>query len=330
MAPRSKSTPILVVAVIAVTAALPSSAQTVQPPFAADYTLSNLGPVPGLPLPYGGLTFLQGDPDTLLIGGDANYSDGEIYAISVVRGAGNHVVGFSGTARFYCDGAYNDGGLDWGPGNVLFYSRYPTNELGQVVWGSAVTDRVVDLAAVGVSQTPGALLFVPPGHPGAGSLKLCSWPGGDWYDLAYSPDGTGTFNIDASDYQTTISGGPEGFIYIPTGSPGFPSPSMLVSEFSANTVGAYEVDSNGDPLPGTRRDFITGLNGAEGAVIDPLTGDFLFSTWGTGTDVVMVVEGFAPLQPSAEPIPTLNEPGIALFVLLMLATGILVLWRRLR
>ena len=42
---------------------------------------------------------------------------------------------------------------------------------------------------------------------------------------------------------------------------------------------------------------MSGLEGAEGAVIDPITGDFLFSTFGGG-DRVVVVSGFAkPLPP---------------------------------
>jgi hypothetical protein len=51
----------------------------------------------------------------------------------------------------------------------------------------------------------------------------------------------------------------------------------LLSEFSAGEIGAYDIDANRDPILATRRDFLTGLTGAEGAVIDPLTGDFLFS-----------------------------------------------------
>ena len=45
----------------------------------------------------------------------------------------------------------------------------------------------------------------------------------------------------------------------------------------------------------TRRDFITVLEGAEGAAIDPLTGDFLFSTFGGGHRII-VVRGFAPID----------------------------------
>jgi hypothetical protein len=67
---------------------------------------------------------------------------------------------------------------------------------------------------------------------------------------------------------------------------------MLVSEWSDDEVAAYQLDANGNPVPATRVSFITGLYGAEGAAIDPLTGDFLFSTFGGG-DRVIVVQGFA-------------------------------------
>ena len=56
--------------------------------------------------------------------------------------------------------------------------------------------------------------------------------------------------------------------------------------------------------------FMTGLTGAEGGVIDPLTGDFIFSTFGGGNRIV-VVSGFTAPVTSAAP-----EPGtIALLAL---------------
>jgi hypothetical protein len=58
-------------------------------------------------------------------------------------------------------------------------------------------------------------------------------------------------------------------------------------------VTAFEVDANGDPRPDTRTVFVDGLSGAEGAVIDPVTGDFLFSTFG-GSNRVIRVQGFVP------------------------------------
>ena len=67
---------------------------------------------------------------------------------------------------------------------------------------------------------------------------------------------------------------------------------MLVSEFDAGEVAAYEIDANGDPVVDTRRTFVDGLTVAEGALLDPLTGDFLFSTFGGG-DRIIAIRGFA-------------------------------------
>ena len=83
---------------------------------------------------------------------------------------------------------------------------------------------------------------------------------------------------------------------MPLGSTLFTNPSMIVSEYSAGMVSTYEVDSNGDPVESSRRTFMSGLTGAEGAVIDPVTGDFLFSTFGGGSRVI-VVSGFAVPEP---------------------------------
>ena len=68
---------------------------------------------------------------------------------------------------------------------------------------------------------------------------------------------------------------------------------VLISEYGTGTVSSYEIDLNGDPVPGTRRAFMTGLGGAEGGTRDPVSGDFLFSTFGGGSRVV-VVRGFTP------------------------------------
>jgi hypothetical protein len=67
---------------------------------------------------------------------------------------------------------------------------------------------------------------------------------------------------------------------------------MIVSEYSAGQVSIFDLDANGDPIIASRRLFITQLTGAEGANIDPVTGDFLFSTFGGGNQIV-VVRGFA-------------------------------------
>ncbi|WP_447978670.1 PEP-CTERM sorting domain-containing protein [Candidatus Nitrospira bockiana] len=295
-----------------------AAALTVDPFYAGVYTATSLGSVPGLPTNYGGLTLKSGDPNTLLIGGAANTANGKLYSIGVTRDGSGHINGFSGSASVYADAAYNDGGVVYGPGEVLFLARWPVNELGQTIPGSVVTDKIIDLDPLGVTPSPGGLAFVPPGMPGAGQLKLVSWAGGQWYTLDYAPDGTGTFDITSATLNVTIVGGPEGIFYVPLGSALFGNPSVLVSEYSAGKVGAYEVDGNGNPITATRRDFITGLTGAEGAAIDPLTGDFLFSTFGGGNQVV-VVKGFtAPPPPPPSGVP---EPAS----LLLLGSGVAAL-----
>jgi hypothetical protein len=90
-----------------------------------------------------------------------------------------------------------------------------------------------------------------------------------------------------------LIGGPEGFVHISEQNPGFPVDGLLVSEWSAGNLAAYDVDDNGDPINNTRRDFVTGLTGAEGAFLEPLSGDFLFTTFGGGNRLV-AIRGFTP------------------------------------
>ena len=182
---------------------------------------------------------------------------------------------------------------------MLFLARWPVNQLGQTKPGSTVTDKLIDVAPLGVASSLVSLGFVPPGMPGAGRLKLASYSGGQWYDAGVAPDGSGTYNLVGVTAVpgSTLSGGIVGFVYVNAGSRQFSGPSMLVSEYSADNVAAYSVDGNGNPIPSTRRTFLTGLDGADGAFIDPITGDFLFSTFGGG-DRVVVIRGFAsPLPP---------------------------------
>ena len=267
-------------------------AQTIVAPFDQDYVADSLGSVPGVPNNYGGLTFLPDDPDTLIIGGAANQPSGQLYAIAVVRDDENHITGFSGTATAYAPAAYNDGGVTFGPGDVLFTARWPVNELGQLEPGSQTTDKIIALTPLGVPSSLSALAFVPAGFPGAGHLKLVTYSGGFWFDSTVVPDGSGTWDLVGVTQKVQIVGGPEGFVYIPPGSPQFEDfTSILVAEYSAGKIVSYEVDSNGDPVVATRVEFLTGLSGAEGAVVDPLTGDFLFSTFG-GSSQVVAVRGF--------------------------------------
>jgi hypothetical protein len=264
------------------------------PEFADDYECYDLGNLPNVPINWGGLTVKIDDPYTLLIGGSANTQAGQLYAVEITRDANCHVTGWAGEPILpYAEAAYNDGGVTYGPADVLFLARWPNNELGQQELGSLVTDKIIPLGPLGIVSSPGGLNFVPQGFGGEGQLKLVSWPGGQWYSIVLADDGMGTFDIMSATYETTIQGGPEGFVHISDQNPGFPVDGILVSEWSAGFLAAYDADANGDPVMGTRRDFVTGLTGAEGAFLDPYSGDFLFTTFGGGNRLI-AIRGFTP------------------------------------
>lgn len=277
-----------------------AGAQTVAPFFAGSYSAIDLGTVPGVPPNYGGLTFLNND--TMLLGGSANTLGAKIYAVPVIRNGDQRIVSF-GTPTEYANAngpaGGIDGGLAFGPAGVLFYTTFSDNHVGQIKPGSTGPDKLTHLTPLGVTPSTGALQFVPAGMPGAGKLKIVSYSTSRWYSATVTPDGNGTFDINLElGIEITIGGGPEGIVYVPTGSVLFDNPAILISEYGVGRVSTFDVDANGDPIFASRRDFVTGLDGAEGAVIDPVTGDFLFSTFGGGNRIIQVT-GFAIPEPSS-------------------------------
>lgn len=281
-------------------------------PFSGSYSCNSLGTPTGVTGNLGGITFLN--DNTLLVGGNANGGTGYISQIGVTRDANNHVIGFSGPSSVFATAPNIDGGLSFGPGGVLFATGYPNNTLIQIKPGSTTPDKIITLDPnVG---SVGALMFVPNGFAGAGDLKIVSYSNGRWVDATLTPDGTGTYNVSLSGTVVTLSGGPEGMVYVDGSNAGFAgADSLLVSEYGSGKVGAYTIDAFGNPILGSRKDFITGLSGAEGAVIDPLTGDFLFSTFGGGNQL-LVISGFV-----APPPPTGGVPEPASWAMMIVGLG---------
>ena len=284
-------------------------------PFADDYSCIGLGAVPGLPNPYGGLTFKYDDPNTLLIGGAANSSAGRIYQVGVIRDANMHITGFSGTASVYpipqaAIGQFNDGGVAFGPQNVLFVTRYPVNQLEQSKVGSSAPDKVVDLSPLGVVASTGSIGFVPPGFPGAGSMKIVSFTDGGWYHADFVPDGSNTFDITAASLRANIVGGPEGIAFVPPGSPVFPSNSVLIALYGLGKVVTAPLDANGDPILANAQDVLQQLGHADGACIDPVTGDFLFGSFSAQGQLIRV-SGFEAPTPTPTATVTPTPPATA-------------------
>ena len=164
----------------------------------------------------------------------------------------------------------------------------------------------------------GTVAFVPNSFSGGGHLKILSYDGDSWYDATISPDGSGTYNISSvgSPLSLPVGSGPEGVIFVPAGNPQFSVTSVLITEFDTGDIASYEINANGDPILATRKVFMSGLTGAQGAAIDPVTGDFLFSTFGTD-DHIVAVRGFTVVVP---------EPSSLLLLGLPLAAA--VVWRR--
>ncbi len=287
-----KSKVIIVAAASACVAASVCNAQIIDPAFGACYNIRSLGTPANVPANLGGINFMPGNPNVLLVGGAANGGNGALYAVPVTRDANNVITGISGPGVFYSSAVSIDGGVAIAPNNTIFVTTYSNNLLHQIIPGSGGPASTLDLGSFGVVPSTGTCQFVPAGFPGAGRLKIASYSVGYWYDFTISNPVLGVYTLTRNNaVEIVIGGGPEGIVFVGAGNPGFTVPSCLVCEYVGGNVAAYDLDANGDPIPSTRRLMISGLGGAEGGVRDPLTGSFIFSTFGGGNQIV-IVEGF--------------------------------------
>lgn len=276
---------------LSVAAATPAIAQTIQAPFNALYTIQNIGGIPGLASNWGAIAFDREDPNTLLCSRWATVGVQNLFAIRVVRDAQGHVTGFTGPLTPRAQADYIDGGLDYHPSGVLFYTRYPSatgiNQVGQFKPGSTVPDKVVNL--IGPNWI-GGCATVPAGLPGAGRFKTLRWAGGQWTDSTLSPDGNGTFDVLGETITQTLTGGPDGFAYVPRTAPFFTGADVMVAEFNTSTLATYQIDAQGDPIVATRQVFATGLGSTFVMTVDPVTHDIVHAGWSGST--VHVIRGF--------------------------------------
>lgn len=297
--------PLLAVVLLAAAA----GAQTVLPPFNTAWSVDDLGTVPGVGS-YGGVAFRHDDPDRLLYGA---YGSTRIVSVPLVRNALGRVVGFGAfTVHASVGGA--DGGLAYGPGNVLFHTWYGPNRLGQIRPGETTAARTIDLGPLGVSGSVGACAFPPAGHPAAGRLKLVSYATSLWYEATLVADGNGTWSIAALSPGLQLAGGPEGIAYPPAGAPMLGG-KVLVAEWNGPGIAVYDANQNGDPIPGTRQTVVTGISGNAGGAVDPRTGDIFFSGGGgrlyalRATAVCGSAGSYGVGTPGLNGVPSLQAAG---------------------
>jgi hypothetical protein len=183
---------------------------------------------------------------------------------------------------------------------VLLYTEWPQHMLSQLAPAATVADRRTDLTTIGFPATdsgPGGLGRVPPSLAAAGELRIVTWPGGRWAHVTSAPDGA-LLSITAAEEKLALPNEPGGFAYVPAGSPGFDVQSVIVAEWrfdsTLDRVAVYDVDDQGDPVVTTRREFFVKFPRPWGAYFEPVTGDYLFLSWGTGEDRVYAVRGFVP------------------------------------
>jgi hypothetical protein len=284
------------------------------PTFATVYTAYQLGPVPGVPDPLGGCVIRRADTDTLWIAGGSEGAGGALYTIKLRRDACHHIIGFDGTATKVADTPYIDANVVEATADTLLYTQWPQNKVSTIRVTATSPDVTVDLSALGYPDSPGGIGFVPPPLATAGQLRTVTWPAGHWFHLAYTVDaGTWSFPaaMEASSSASPLPNNPGGFAYVPAGSPLFPNQSVIVSQWStmgpsADRVVVYEVDANGDPIESSQKDFFMKFPRPWGAYFEPVTGDYLFLTWGAGMDRIYLVEGFA--APPPPPMLGLREP----------------------
>ncbi len=285
-----------------------AAAQSVLPPFDTGWQIVNLGPT-GVGS-YGGTAIDAAAPNVLMA---SPWPSTSLYAIPLVRNAAGQIVG-TGTPVPTITVGGTDGGLAYGPGGVLFGTWFGFNRLNQIKPGSVATDRVDDLAPLGVVNTVGACTFVPAGMPGAGRLKVCGWVGAEFHDVPLTPDGNGTFAPGLAGPAISLANDVEGLVYAPPTTPVFGG-QLLVCEWAQGNIAAYQIDANGDPLPATRQLLVGGAPGIGGGTRDPITGDFVFLA-GYGNLLVLragsacgTFTNYGVASPGALGTPTIGGSG---------------------
>lgn len=273
------------------------------PEFASDYRFFNIGGIPGLPEDYWfGTPFIdEDDPNLLYVA--ARYlpdgaDDSALYSIELRRNACGHIVGFEGEATFVNIVPTTSGSMVYGPGGNLYFDQFGDNSIAQLTAPDGTIQATVFPSVGSPSGGISALGFVPPSMGAmTGQLRGAIFTTREWYHVDVTP-GAPFATLTNPVMISTLPDRPAQFAYVPVGSPGFPTQSMLMGLWDAQKIVAYEVDEQGDPILDTQRDFFEHFDNPWGAHFESETGDFLFVRHIDEQDdlpnSLVIVQGFVP------------------------------------
>jgi len=297
-------------------AGMPLPADTLGAAFSSEYTFSYFSTLPLSRL--GGVLIDPSNPNYLLIGASAASQSGAIYEVGLSRDPITHqITGLSGSPTFYASAPDIDGGLAFAPNGDLLFTQYPDNTIGELRPGSTTPD-IYASPLPAIQASVGGMTFIPAGFGGAGNAVFTSYNHGTVCESTPSLNAQSEYNFGVCG-SVTIPGVLEQILYVPVGTTGFASNSVLVATTTGQNilVQAYQVDAAGLPIAATATTFFTGsLN--EGIAFDSVSGDFVLTSYNQGSTTADIYV-ISPIQATAP------EPGSLL--LCGLATAVLLLTR---
>ncbi|RMG95411.1 MAG: hypothetical protein D6705_13680, partial [Deltaproteobacteria bacterium] len=262
--------------------------------FASDYSCWDMGAPPGVPLPLGGVIGVPGDPNRLIVAGNAGTPEATLYSVGVARDADCRILGFDGSPPVLWSTAPDQvGDLVFAPGDVLIYSTEWPEWIGQIKPGSSSPDRVDEFPGLG---PPLSKAFVPAGFANAGDFKVAGPSAGDWNTIDLVPDGNGTYDLVPAGLEGAPPFASFGMSYVAAGSPQILEPSILytVNHMGIGAIIVFPVGPDAVPDSNPSRYLVNGVTDPEGSYLDPLSGQFFFTVEFFGDARVLVVEGFEP------------------------------------
>lgn len=249
------------------------------------------------------------DGSTILIGVNGNLPNSAIFSAPVLRDpVSQRVVGF-GTSSFFAPAPYLDAGLEIGPNGHLFYSEFPTTNLGQFVNGTLYQHPFI-----GIAGTLGGLTFVPAGMPNAGTMLVSSFSGNEIYAISTVVGQNGDLvPTGATLFATMPVNHLEGMRFIPSGP--FAG-DLLVCDFNdPGTLWRVDIDpSTGQPVGGAVNSsavpFIGNFDLQDGIAFDPITSDLFITDW--QSFLVTQITGLSTLDSLVPNRTTLSVAGQSL------------------